>query len=418
MEINRGLQDNTIRKRFFTIKLDNEIDRQYIKEGKWESLNQVLQVRKWISNFRPESQRTSKDMVWVRLPGLGLEFWSEKILFKICKEIGTPIKLDEATARCEVGYYANVLVEIDFAKTVPNKVWIGTKYGGFLQSISIPVCPKFCHTCKIVSHNIVECRVDKNKKQQASNIQNNMSSATTNIKQQTPKAGKPHIPFDICDRSEVVKSGSNTERRQSSIPSVTNTQVLEEDVVISNIVTPINIVSNSIPDIINSGRFNIINQDEIEQEDDISVNEEIIAEQESPKQSLSTAIPEVESVVKFVDVVSGKVSKKYKSQNKNMGDNIEDQLGILDVPKLLKLAEENSLQNSTVTFVHGSNGKVTNEVVQVTSWANMVEKETVTGNSSSSPSKIKGVKTAPVNNKYNFRKNQNKGGTKNPLNKQ
>ncbi|XP_026383987.1 uncharacterized protein LOC113279507 [Papaver somniferum] len=163
---------------FFTIKLDNEKYKQYIKEGKWEVLDQVLQIRKWISNFRPESQKTSKAMVWVKFPGLGLEFWSEKILFKICKEIGNPIKLDEATAKCEVGYYANVLVEVDFARTVPNKIWIGTKYGGFFQSISIPVCPKFCPTCKTVGHLITECRVEKNKAQQAQQASKNKSSAS------------------------------------------------------------------------------------------------------------------------------------------------------------------------------------------------------------------------------------------------
>ncbi|XP_026451358.1 uncharacterized protein LOC113351623 [Papaver somniferum] len=330
---------------FFTIKLDNEIDRQYIKEGKWEVLNHVLQVRKWISNFRPEIQRTSKAMVWVRLPGLGLEFWSEKILFKICKEIGTPIKLDEATARCEVGYYANVLVEIYFAKSVPNKVV------------------------------------------------------------------KAHIPFDN-DRSEVDKSSSNTSRRQSNTSNNANTQVLEEDVIISNIVTPVNNVGNSIPANISSGRFNVLNQAAFEQEDDTSVDEEIIAEREPIKQLSNTENPEVESVVKFVDVVSGRVSQVDKSQNHNMGDNIEDQSGILEVPKLIKLAEENRLQNSTVTFVNGSNGNVTNEVVQVTSWAKLVEKEMVTGSSSSSPSKTKVSKPVPVNNKYNFRKNQNKGGMK------
>ncbi|XP_026452135.1 uncharacterized protein LOC113352537 [Papaver somniferum] len=95
-----------------------------------------------------------------------------------------------------------------------------------------------------------------------------------------------------------------------------------------------------------------------------------------------------------------------------MGDNIEDQSGILEVPKLIKLAEENSLQNSTVTFVNGSNGKVTNEVVQVTSWAKLVEKEMMTGSSSSSPSKIKVSKPVPVNNKYNFSKNRSKRGMK------
>lgn len=39
-------------KGFFTIKLDNEEDKQYIKSGTWEVLDQVLKVRNWIPNFR------------------------------------------------------------------------------------------------------------------------------------------------------------------------------------------------------------------------------------------------------------------------------------------------------------------------------------------------------------------------------
>ncbi|XP_026410342.1 uncharacterized protein LOC113305535 [Papaver somniferum] len=156
---------------FFTIKLDNEFDRQTIKAGQWEVNDQVLQIKKWVSNFRPSNIRTSKAQVWVRFPGLGLKFWKEKILFTICKEIGTPIKIDIATAQCEFGYYANVLVEVDFARQIPNKIWINTKYGGFFQDVLIPVCPKFCHTCKIIGHLTTECIIQQSNTQSVNNAQ-------------------------------------------------------------------------------------------------------------------------------------------------------------------------------------------------------------------------------------------------------
>ncbi|XP_026399378.1 uncharacterized protein LOC113295241 [Papaver somniferum] len=243
---------------FFTIKLDNEVDREYIKEGKWEVLDQILQIRKWISNFRLESQKASRAMVWVRFPGLGLEFWNEKILFKICKEIGTPIKLDEATAKCEVGYYANVLVDIDFANSIPNKIWIGTKHGGFFQSISIPACPKFCSTCKIVGHFITECRVDG---------------------------------FEE----------STTSGKTDDLPNV--------DSVVSNIVTLINLhsVSNSVN--IVSGRFEVLNDMEHKEDDVISADKEILAEMDPQKLIQVSKVTELEkSVIHFVNAESGKVT--------------------------------------------------------------------------------------------------------------
>ncbi|XP_026451120.1 uncharacterized protein LOC113351327 [Papaver somniferum] len=117
---------------YFAIKLDNEIDRKYIRVGAWDVLNQRLKIRNW------------------------------KIIFKICEEIGTPIKVDEATLKCDFGYYANVLVEVDFAQPIPGKIWINTKFGGFFQSISIPDSPKFCNNCRIIGHLVTECRAKKN----------------------------------------------------------------------------------------------------------------------------------------------------------------------------------------------------------------------------------------------------------------
>ncbi|XP_026420089.1 uncharacterized protein LOC113316073 [Papaver somniferum] len=114
-------------KGFFTIKLDNEEDKTYIKTGNWEVLDQILKVRNWIANFRSENQRTSKAMVWVHFPGLSLEYWDEKTLFKISRSIGNPIKVDAATLNYQSGYYAKVLIEIDLAKSIPNKLWIVTR---------------------------------------------------------------------------------------------------------------------------------------------------------------------------------------------------------------------------------------------------------------------------------------------------
>ncbi|XP_026417310.1 uncharacterized protein LOC113312789 [Papaver somniferum] len=59
-------------------------------------------------------------MIWVHLPGLSLEYWDEKTLFTICRALGDPIKVDEATLSYDNGYYARVLVNIDLAKTIPR----------------------------------------------------------------------------------------------------------------------------------------------------------------------------------------------------------------------------------------------------------------------------------------------------------
>ncbi|XP_026396008.1 uncharacterized protein LOC113290641 [Papaver somniferum] len=91
-------------------------------------------------------------MVWVQFPGLSLEYWDEATLFTISRAIRTPIKVDDATLQYQSGYYAKVLIEIDLTKTIPNKLWIITKFGAFSQRVILTKLPKFCTKCKIVGH--------------------------------------------------------------------------------------------------------------------------------------------------------------------------------------------------------------------------------------------------------------------------
>ncbi|XP_026399198.1 uncharacterized protein LOC113295053 [Papaver somniferum] len=319
--------------------LIGRLDLQQIKfldASRWEVLNQVLQVRKWISNFRPATQKTSKAMVWVRFPGLSLEFWSEKVLFTICKEIGTPIKIDNATTNCEKGYYANVLVEVDFAHHIPSKVWIGTKYGGFFQDVLIPDCPKFCTSCKIVGHLNSECRFEKNKHQTGKS-----SEASPKIIQRREKPTP--FPFDICEPS------------------------LAADVVVDTIKV-------TVPSSKEGG-------------DDIS------------QQSKFSVLENVENEISY-------------------------EVELVKTPKILEAVEEININNSNIKFVNGTNGTVVDVPIQVTSWSKVVEKEMVTSTSaSSSAAKSPGAypkvnSQVPLNNKYNFRKNPGKGGTRNPPPKQ
>ncbi|XP_026459318.1 uncharacterized protein LOC113359978 [Papaver somniferum] len=185
---------NPLGKGFFTIKLDNDRDKMTIKAGRWEVCNQVLWIRNWIPYFRPEKHRTSHAMIWVHLPGLSLEYWDEKTLFTICRALGTPVKVDEATLNYDNGYYARVLVNIDLANKIPNKLWIKTKFGGFMQSVILTKPPKFCDHCKIVGHLQIECRAKKTSSQYFATQQ-----STSNTPKGVNTSSKEK--FDICDPS-------------------------------------------------------------------------------------------------------------------------------------------------------------------------------------------------------------------------
>ncbi|XP_026378656.1 uncharacterized protein LOC113273103 [Papaver somniferum] len=150
--------------------------------------------------------------------------------------IGTPVKVDEVTLNCENGLYARVLMEIDFANKIPHKLWIKTKYGGFMQSVLLTILPKFCPHCKIIGHTQPECRVMRNLAQEAEEgkkIGNKNEGSTS-----TPK---------------VV----NTPKSNVGGPSVKNMELFD---IFETPVTQINIPEAQVQSLtvnvpINSGRF-------------------------------------------------------------------------------------------------------------------------------------------------------------------
>ncbi|XP_026428632.1 uncharacterized protein LOC113324525 [Papaver somniferum] len=147
-------------KGFFIIKLDNLRDKQYIKAG------------------------------------FSLEYWDEKTLFKISRAIGTPIKVDESTLKYESGYSAKVLIDGDLEKAIPNKLWIISKFGGFMQSVLLPQLPKFCGYCKIIGHLQPECRFKQGNNENKSPKSTPKNSVNEKLQDKTTEVT---VPFDICN---------------------------------------------------------------------------------------------------------------------------------------------------------------------------------------------------------------------------
>ncbi|KAF6149293.1 hypothetical protein GIB67_026149 [Kingdonia uniflora] len=71
-------------KGYITILLDNEEDRNKIwSGGPWIIGKQLLGLSPWSPFFDPEKQKNSHALVWVKFPGLGVEFWEVETLMSL-----------------------------------------------------------------------------------------------------------------------------------------------------------------------------------------------------------------------------------------------------------------------------------------------------------------------------------------------
>ncbi|XP_026384019.1 uncharacterized protein LOC113279544 [Papaver somniferum] len=192
-----------IGKGFFIIKLENKDDMKLVYEGFWEIEMQYLKLRLWERDFKPELQKSSSAFVWMMFPVLSIQYRKEDILMSMGREIGRPIHVDATTLKKEIGYYASILVEIDLANVIPNKVVFESKYCNFEQETRVSKFPKFCSQCKIVGHLVTECRVARKEHQQRGK-NNNVHIAQWRY---TPKKVSVQNPggFDICFPSSSSK---------------------------------------------------------------------------------------------------------------------------------------------------------------------------------------------------------------------
>ncbi|XP_026435524.1 uncharacterized protein LOC113333228 [Papaver somniferum] len=176
-------------------------------------------------------------MIWVHYPGLSLEYWDEKTLFTISRALGNPVKVDTATLNYDSGYYARVLVEINLAKSIPNKLWIKTKFGGFIQKILLTNLPKFCPNCKIVGHTQNECKSQK--KSTTDSPVKKVEVNSGKIHESSPKAVMEK--FDICE-TPVIHIHIPTSKGQKSIPLTPEKilQLVEDNTLESSVIKYIN----------------------------------------------------------------------------------------------------------------------------------------------------------------------------------
>lgn len=87
--------------------------------GSWNLNPGLMRLFAWTPDFNPLSLKQNNSQCWIRIFELPQEYWRPKILFSIAGGLGTPISLDEATRKKDLGHFACVLVDVDLVNHQP-----------------------------------------------------------------------------------------------------------------------------------------------------------------------------------------------------------------------------------------------------------------------------------------------------------
>lgn len=122
-------------------------------DGPWKLFDNYIVTQRWRPDFDPKSSKMEKMAVWVRLPGLPVEYFREDVIRMILEHVGTPLKLDKTTVCVERGRFARATVEIDLSKPLVSKVLVRKR----VQVIEFEGLHVFCFTCGQVGHRSEHC---------------------------------------------------------------------------------------------------------------------------------------------------------------------------------------------------------------------------------------------------------------------
>ena len=96
---------------YFVSRFSPKEDLQSVLQGgPWFIAGHFLTIRRWRPDFMTSRATLDSVAVWVRLPGLPVEYYDLPILKEIASKIGPVLRIDAHTAAERRGRYARVCV--------------------------------------------------------------------------------------------------------------------------------------------------------------------------------------------------------------------------------------------------------------------------------------------------------------------
>lgn len=121
--------------------------------------NKILVLKQWVANFHPTKDIINRAPIWVRLPGLPMEFWDREIIISIASKANKVLRLDENCLSLNRSIYARACVEVDLANSLSPGTNVCDSEGVDLlfQHFVYEKIPTMCFGCERIGHQILNC---------------------------------------------------------------------------------------------------------------------------------------------------------------------------------------------------------------------------------------------------------------------
>lgn len=122
-------------------------------EGPWLVADHYLLIQRWRPFFLENAEVIKKVAVWIRIPRLPIELYTDKFLWRVGAKLGSMLKIDQLTSFQARGQFARICVEIDLTKKLVSKIEVL----GHVLKLEYEGLHSICFHCGRFGHKLNQC---------------------------------------------------------------------------------------------------------------------------------------------------------------------------------------------------------------------------------------------------------------------
>lgn len=126
-------------------------------EKNWSFTKRRILFRRWILLFDSHKEKMVESPVWVKLPGIPMQFWIDSAFTSIGNTLCKILDIDRSFLRTRDCSVACIMVSINPKEVLADAM--NLKYQGleFIQTLYYEKLPFICHRCHKYGHLAREC---------------------------------------------------------------------------------------------------------------------------------------------------------------------------------------------------------------------------------------------------------------------
>lgn len=148
---------NLLPNRWFLFTFSEAAHLDMILSTFWEFKRVSLFIKRWHLNFDPLKENQTLRHIWMLIPGLPIELWTEDVIKGIADSVGRFVRFDKQNLFGMDRRYAKVMVEIDLKGGLPTEVVIAWGARVWNQTLDFFMIPFRCFLCRKIGHVRASC---------------------------------------------------------------------------------------------------------------------------------------------------------------------------------------------------------------------------------------------------------------------